>query len=117
MLFLCCLPEYGGRVGNYRAGFRFGKLSLDLIEKKGFDRFKARVYFGWGCAVIPCGSILDWAFRSSAVAFETALETGDQTYAAYAHTYHVLNGLTSEDPLEEVQREADSAVEFAQHTC
>jgi predicted ATPase len=43
----------GARFGNYRAGSRFGQLSLDLVEKKGFERFKARVYFTCGCAVIP----------------------------------------------------------------
>jgi len=34
----------GTHFGDYRAGFRFGKLGLDLGEKRGLDRFRARVY-------------------------------------------------------------------------
>jgi predicted ATPase len=30
--------------GDYQAGFRFGRLGLDLVEKRGLDRFRARVY-------------------------------------------------------------------------
>jgi len=47
---------------------------------------------------------------------ETALQTGDQTYTAYAYCHIVQNLLTSADPLEEVQREAETALEFAQKT-
>ena len=43
----------GARFGNYRAGIRFGQLSLDLIETKGLERFKARVYCGCARTVIP----------------------------------------------------------------
>jgi hypothetical protein len=44
-------PEYGHRrpFSNYRAAAVSG-LSLDLVEKKGLDRFKARVYFACGQA-------------------------------------------------------------------
>ena len=34
----------GTYFGEYQAGFRFGKLGLDLVEKHGLDRFRARVY-------------------------------------------------------------------------
>jgi signal transduction histidine kinase len=34
--------------GQYQAGFRFGKLGLDLVEKRGLGRFKARVYSCFG---------------------------------------------------------------------
>ena len=30
--------------GDYKAAFRFGQLGLDLVEQRGLDRFKARVY-------------------------------------------------------------------------
>src|SRR5262245_23967022 len=104
----------GGRFGNYRAGLRFGQLSLDLIEKKGLDRFKARVYFGCGAAVIPWGRHVRAAVPLMRRGLETALENGDQTYAAYAYYDIVLYRLISADPLEVVQREAESALAFAQ---
>jgi len=103
----------GPRFGNYRAGFRFGQLSLDLVEKKGLDRFKARVYFACG-QVIPWGRHIRASVPLLRRGLKTALETGDQTYAAYAHCRLVWDRLTSADPLDEVQREAESALEFAQ---
>jgi PAS domain S-box-containing protein len=33
-------------LGDYDAGFRFGKMGLDLVEKHGLDRFKARGRWG-----------------------------------------------------------------------
>jgi PAS domain S-box-containing protein len=110
----CMNTVVGGRFGNHRAGFRFGQLSLDLVEKKGLDRFKARVYFACGCAVIPWGRHVRAGALLLRRGLETALETGDQTYAAYTHCNLVSNRLTSADPVEEVQREAESALEFAQ---
>src|SRR6266545_3639152 len=34
----------GPHFGDYQAGFHFGKLGGDLVERSGLDRFKARVY-------------------------------------------------------------------------
>jgi PAS domain S-box-containing protein len=106
----------GARFGDYRAGLRFGQLSLDLVEKKGLDRFKARVYFACGAAVFPWGRHLRAALPLLRRGLEAALETGDQTYSAYSYCHLVGYRLTSGDPVEEVQREAESALEFAQHT-
>jgi PAS domain S-box-containing protein len=104
----------GARFGNYRAGLRFGKLSLDLVEKKGLERFKARVYHACGHVVIPWEQNIRAGGPLLRRSLETALETGDQTYAAYAHYDLVSNRLTSADPLIEVQREAESALKFVQ---
>src|SRR5882672_3743176 len=104
----------GARFGNYRAGLRFGELSLDLVEKKGLERFKARVCHACGHVVIPWEQNIRAGIPLLRRSLETALETGDQTYAAYAYYDLVSNRLTSADPLAEVQREAESALEFVQ---
>jgi PAS domain S-box-containing protein len=106
----------GGRFGNYPAGLRFGELSLDLIEKKGLERFKARVYLGCGCSVIPWGRHIREGVPLNRRSLETALQAGDQIYAAFAYSNLVTNRLTSAEPLAEVQREAESALEFAQNS-
>ena len=102
----------GARFGNYRAGFHFGQLSLDLVEKKGLARFKARAYFGCGCAVFPWAQHVRASVPLLRRGLDTALETGDQTYAAYAYANLVPINLTRADALEEVQREAESALEL-----
>jgi len=43
----------GSRFGDYQAGFRFGKLGLDLMEKRGLERFRARVSLRFGYFVNP----------------------------------------------------------------
>jgi PAS domain S-box-containing protein len=106
----------GSRFGNYPAGLRFGELSLDLIEKKGLERFKARVYLGCGCSVIPWARHIREGVPLNRRSLETALQAGDQIYAAFAYSNLVTNRLTSAEPLAEVQREAESALEFAKNS-
>ncbi len=106
----------GAHFGDYRAGSRFGQLSLDLVEKRGLDRFKARVYFGFGCYVIPWTRHLHTGLALLQRAFEAAQETGDLTFAAYSSTNKITNLLASGTPLGEVEREAENALEFVRNT-
>ena len=43
----------GPRFGDQQTAFRFGKLGLDLLEKRGLERFRARVSQCFGYFVIP----------------------------------------------------------------
>jgi PAS domain S-box-containing protein len=104
----------GARFGEYRAGFRFGQLSLDLVEKKGLDRFKARALYAFGVVVTPWRRHVRAGVPLLRRSLETALETGDQTYRAYGYSSLVSNFLASGAPLEDVQRETESGLEFAQ---
>jgi predicted ATPase len=104
----------GARFGDYQAGFRFGQLSLDLVEKKGLDRFKARAYYACGVKVVAWTRHVRAGVPLIRRSLETALETGDQTYRAYGYSTLVSNFLASGAPLEDVQREAESGLKFAQ---
>jgi hypothetical protein len=35
----------GSRFGNYKGGFRFGRLGYELVEKRGLTRYQARTYY------------------------------------------------------------------------
>jgi PAS domain S-box-containing protein len=104
----------GPHFGNYNAGFRFGHLGYELVEKRGLKRFQARTYACFGYDVMP------WSkhFRDCRVllrrAFDAANTTGDLTFAAYSYNNLNSNLLASGDPLAEVQREAEHGLEFAQ---
>ena len=102
----------GPRFGNYQAGFRFGKLGLDLVDKRGLDRFKARVYVHFGDVVTPWTRPFHtgctWILR----AFDTANENGDLTFAAYSCNHLITNLLASGAPLGEIQREAEIGLDF-----
>ena len=43
----------GPHFGDYRAGFRFGRLGYDLVEKRGLHRYQARAYMSFGNLVMP----------------------------------------------------------------
>ncbi|XXY23466.1 AAA family ATPase [Sorangium sp. So ce216] len=103
----------GPRFGDYRAGFRFGKLGLDLVEKRGLDRFKARVYLVFWYAIYPWTRHVRTSLDRLRSAFHAAQEAGDLTYASYLRTAFLTLLLIDGQPLGEVQREAEGALEFA----
>ena len=43
----------GPHFGDYRAGFRFGRLGYELVEKRGLHRYQARAYMSFGNLVMP----------------------------------------------------------------
>ena len=43
----------GPRFGNYKDGFRFGRLGYELVEKRGLKRYQARTYMSFGNIVMP----------------------------------------------------------------
>jgi PAS domain S-box-containing protein len=103
----------GSRFGDYRAGFRFGQLSVNLVEQRGLVRYKPRVYLCFGNQIIPWTSHLRTGRTLIRRAFDTALESGDVSYAAYSCINMVTNLLAAGDPLDHVQRECEQGLEFA----
>ncbi|MGA8655048.1 MAG: PAS domain S-box protein [Chthoniobacterales bacterium] len=103
----------GASFGDYRTGFRFGKLGVDLMENRGLNRFKARVYLGFGCLVNPWTQHMRTGLAPMRRALVAAQEAGDLTYAAYACYDLIGQLLPSGEPLGEVQREAENALELA----
>src|ERR1700757_4892856 len=98
--------------GDYRAGFRFGSLGLDLVEKRGLDRFKARVYLVFAVHVVNWTQNLSISRDLLRRAFEAAQETRDFSFVAYRWVDLVANFLASGDPLGEAEREAENGLEF-----
>ncbi|WP_437747614.1 AAA family ATPase [Sorangium sp. So ce1504] len=102
----------GPRFGDYRAGFRFGRLGLDLVEKRAMLRFKARVYLAFWYAVNPWTRHVRTSLDPLRRAFHAAQEAGDLTYSSYLCDALISLLLIEGDLLGEVQREAERALEF-----
>jgi PAS domain S-box-containing protein len=98
--------------GNYQAGRRFGRLGLDLVEKRGLERFRARVYLVFAVHVVNWTQNLSMSRDLLRRAFAAAQETGDLSYVAYSCVDLVTNFLASGDPLGEAEREAENGLEF-----
>ena len=130
----------GARFGNYKAGFRFGQLGYDLVERHGLKRFGAMTHAGFGVF------IMSWAkhwrlsadfLRHAFDAADTMDNTAHAAYALYTAPQHqaaarqsraigrgpdrahhralphlIGNLLAVGAPLVDVQREAERALEF-----
>jgi predicted ATPase/GAF domain-containing protein len=103
----------GPHFGNYDAGFRFGRLGCELVERPELKRFQARTYETFGF-VIPWTRHVRTGRDLLRRAFEIANRIGDITYAGYACGQLNTNLLVAGDPLVEAQREAENGLEFAQ---
>ena len=103
----------GARFGNYEAGFQFGKLGYDLVEKHGLQRYQARVYLRFGNQVMPWRRHVKAGRELVRRAFDAANRSGDLTYAGYSCNNLNTNLLAAGDSLTDVQREAEMGIEFA----
>jgi PAS domain S-box-containing protein len=104
----------GPYFGNYQAGFQFGQLGYELVEKRGLKRFQARTYMCFGSHIMPWTKHVRAGRELLRRAFEVANKIGDLTYAAYSCNNLNTNLLAAGDPLAEVQREAELGLQFAQ---
>jgi len=104
----------GPRFGDYQAGYRFGRLACDLVERHRLKRFHGRTSMIFGNQVLPWTEHVRAGRDLVRRAFETANKMGDLTYAAYCGTQLTTNLLAAGDPLVEAQRETENALAFAQ---
>ena len=111
--YVCLGMVLRSRFGEVQSGFRFGQLSVDLVEKRGLTGFKARVYHTFGTAVVPWTQPLRSGRELMRRAFAEMLEIGDLTYAGLSSQNLISNMISSGDPLEDVQREAEAGLAFA----
>lgn len=102
--------------GDYKAGFRFGELGLDMAERSGVDRLKARVYLAFGNLAKSSPRHFGAGRPIARQAFEAALRAGDLTYAAFSCNNVLTQLLATGNPLAEVQREAEAGLDFARRS-
>ncbi len=103
----------GPYFGDYKAGFRFGQVGIDLVERSGVDRLKARVYLAFGNLAKPSMRHVRTGRPLARLAFDAAQQAGDLNYAAISCNNILTQLLASGDPLAEVQREAEAGLDFA----
>ncbi|MBV4484516.1 AAA family ATPase [Pseudomonas sp. SWRI153] len=104
----------GPRFGDYVAGYRFGQLACDLVDRRGFTRYEASTYLcfsifvvRWMRPVRECRELLRRALHA-------ANRIGDLPYAAFAGNSLISDLLFIGEPLAEVQAQAESGLAYAQ---
>jgi PAS domain S-box-containing protein len=104
----------GPHFGDYQAGFRFGQLGHELVERRGLKRFDARTYLCFQIFVVRWRSHVRTGRDLVHRAFEAANKNGDLTFATYCSTNLLSNLLFAGDPLPEVEGEAEHGLAFAE---
>jgi PAS domain S-box-containing protein len=104
----------GARFGDYHAGYRFGRLGCELVERRGLKRFQAKTLMIFGAHVVPQTRHVREGRDPLRRAFETAEQSGDLTFAAYTCANLNSSFLAAGDPLVEAKREAERGLAFAQ---
>ena len=104
----------GPRFGDYQAGFRFGQLGYQLVERRGLKRFEASTYHLFVVFVVRWRKHVRAGRDLLGRAFEAANRIGDLTRAAY--TRNTLNSdlLFAGESLAEVQGEAERGIAFVE---
>ncbi len=105
----------GPHFGNYQAGFRFGRLGHELVERRGLRPFQARAHQVFASCVMPWTKHVRAGRDLLRRVFEIANKIGDLTFAAYSCANLNTNLLAAGDPLVEVQREIERGLAFAKN--
>ena len=98
--------------GQFDAGYRFGRLGCELVERPGLQRFQARTFETFGFAVPWTQHVRkgrEFLFRG----FDLASRIGEISYAGYACGQLTTNYLMAGDPLIEAQEQAEHGLAFA----
>ncbi|MEM5431383.1 AAA family ATPase [Cupriavidus oxalaticus] len=104
----------GQRFGDYQAGYRFGQLGCELVDRRGLKRFEAKVYVNfsvfverWMKPVRNCRALLRRAFAA-------ANRIGDIPYGSFSCTHMNADMLFAGEPLSEVQAEAERGLAYTE---
>jgi len=111
--YACLNIVLGHRFGNYEAGFQFSKLGVDLVEREGLDRFRARVYMCFGCLTLPWVKHVSYGETWIQRGLETANDLGDLTFAAYSAKNLVMNLFFAGSRLDELEKKVESGLVFS----
>jgi PAS domain S-box-containing protein len=104
----------GPHFNDYKAGFRFGQLGFELVEKRGFGRFQARTTLWYAQFVLPWTKHIRDCRDLMRRALEAATKAGDLIAAVYSFDNLNTNFLVASDPLLEAQRQAENGLELAE---
>ena len=98
--------------GDCPTAYRFGRLGLDLVEQRGLKRFSAGVYLVFGAHVAHWTQPLAMGRRFLRRAFDASEAAGDRIFAGYSYLDLITNLIASGDPLPEIERQAEEAIEL-----
>jgi predicted ATPase len=117
---LCALSPVGvGAYGfelamarQYAEAERFGRAALAAVERHGFAACRAKVLDIFGAAIVIWTQGLQAGIEALREGIRAARESGDVIFAGLCHVHAAVLLLAKGAPLDEVAREAHSAISF-----
>jgi predicted ATPase/signal transduction histidine kinase/GAF domain-containing protein len=115
---VCIGQAFGWHVNDYRSGYRFGKVGIDLVDASSQGRLavreyiQGRTYFQFATRVMPWAKHLRAAVPILRHAFGISFKIGDLTFAAAACNNIAILLLAAGMPLDEVRQEALGGLEI-----
>jgi PAS domain S-box-containing protein len=102
--------------GDHSRALRFAQLSVDLVEKRGLNALKARIYLRVGGGISPLTHHFRFGRSLLLQACAEADKIGDVLYASHCRSHIIKNLIASGNPLDEVEREAVDGLDVARKT-
>lgn len=102
-------------LGRYQEAEEFGRLALDVNEKRGHTDLRSKLYFLFGeysHFFLPLRSVLGHVRR----AVHSGLESGDFIYVSFAGNHVLMDQLGLGDGLAEIREEAERSLALMQRT-
>jgi len=101
------------RYHDYHSALRVGRLSIALVNARGFNQVRARVRFLFGATVSPWMEPFVTGVPLLRQSFEESSSHGDLNFASYAGQQLITFGLLLGDRLAAVEKEVEAVLEFA----
>jgi PAS domain S-box-containing protein len=101
-----------GRFGRFQESFEFGRLGVDLMERRGLRKFRPRVYLEYSHVVDPRTTHARERVALLRRAFDAANEIGDLNCAGYSASALISAMLAAGERLQDVQKEAERLLDY-----
>jgi len=99
-----------GIVGNFRDGYRFGKLGVDLCEKLNDVTVRSACHFTWATFASAWVKPVDESIEVYNEGKRFGLSSGDHPHAAYCASLVIPHLMARGVPVSAIYRQADDAV-------
>jgi PAS domain S-box-containing protein len=104
-------PRVAGRMfGNYKAGFEFGRLGCQMVQRPGLERYLGRTQLSFSIFVARWATPVRVCSDHLRDAFAAATRNGDVAYGMFTRNSLVSNLLFSGESLADVQRAAEEGL-------
>ncbi len=105
----------GSLFGNYKSGFEFGKVALEVNDKFDDKKHRAKIRHMFSCFINHWRQPLRTCFNYSKDAFRTGIETGDFVYSTYATFHESWYGFLTSKTIGQFKEHYTANIQFLNH--